>query len=70
VKRLMKGVPGIGEVRADSRSQKIDVLFDAAQVEPAEIAERLGEAGYETRVADGPVYRSDTKQTKSEDVAT
>lgn len=51
VKRLFKGVPGVGEVRADWRSQKIDVLFDTRQVEPAAIAERLGEAGYETRVA-------------------
>ena len=53
VKRLMKGVPGVGEARADSRSQKIDVLFDAAQIEPAAIAERLSEAGYETRIAAG-----------------
>ena len=51
VKRLMKSVPGVGEVRADWRSQKIDVLFDAAQTEPAAMAERLSEAGYETRVA-------------------
>ena len=53
VKRLMKGVPGVGEVRADSRTQKIDVLFDDAQVGPASMIERLGEAGYETRIAAG-----------------
>ena len=53
VKRLMKGVPGVGEVRADSRSQRIDVLFDSAQIAPAVIVERLGEAGYETRIATG-----------------
>ena len=53
VKRLLKGVPGVGEVRADWRSQRIDVLFNAAQIEPASIAARLAEAGYETRVGDG-----------------
>lgn len=51
VKRLLKGAPGVGEVRADARSQKINVLFDAARLEPAAIAQHLRKAGYETRVA-------------------
>jgi copper chaperone len=50
VKRLLKVVPGIGEVRADSRTQNVKVLFDAARLEPAAIIERLREAGYETKV--------------------
>lgn len=49
VRRLMKGLPGVSEVRADWRSQTVEVLFDSAKVEPAAIAERLAGAGYETR---------------------
>lgn len=42
VERLPKGLPGIGQVRAQSDNQRIEVLFDAAVVELATIAERLG----------------------------
>jgi copper chaperone len=50
VERLLKGLQGVAKVRAQARSQRIKVLFDAAALEPAAIAERLGEAGYQTRV--------------------
>ena len=50
VERLLKGLPGVGQVRAQSGNQRIEVLFDTAVLEPAAIAERLGQAGYETRV--------------------
>jgi copper chaperone len=51
VARLLKTVQGVGQVRAQADSQRVDVLFDAAVLEPRSIAERLSEAGYETKVA-------------------
>ena len=50
VERLLKSLQGVGRVRAQARNQHIDVLFDTALLDPAAIAERLGEVGYETRV--------------------
>jgi len=50
VERLLKAVRGVVQVRAQAKSQRIEVLFDSAVAEPAVIAERLGEAGYETRI--------------------
>ncbi len=51
VARLLKTVQGVGQVRAQADRQRVDVLFDAAVLEPRSIAERLSEAGYETKVA-------------------
>jgi copper chaperone len=51
VARLLKTVEGVGQVRAQADRQHIDVLFDAVVLDPALIAERLSEAGYETKVA-------------------
>lgn len=51
VARLLKTVDGIGQVRAHADRQRIDVLFDAAVLDPTSIAARLSEAGYETKVA-------------------
>lgn len=51
VKRLLRGLAGVGQVRADWRSQRIGVLFDAAALDPTVIAERLRRAGYETTIA-------------------
>jgi len=51
VVRLLKGVDGVGQVHAHAETQRIDVLFDAKMLEPQSIAERLSEAGYETKVA-------------------
>ena len=50
VERLLKALQGVGQVRAQTHNQRIKVLFDAAVLEPTAIAERLGEAGYQTRV--------------------
>ncbi len=50
VERLLKPLQGVSKVRAQARNQLIDVLFDTAVLEAATIAERLSQAGYETRV--------------------
>ncbi len=50
VERLLKAQRGVEQVRAQARNQRIEVLFDAALLEANAIAERLGEAGYQTRV--------------------
>ncbi|ODS53466.1 MAG: ATPase P [Acidobacteria bacterium SCN 69-37] len=51
VTRLLKTLEGVGHVRAQAEAQRIEVLFDAAVLEPRRIADRLNEAGYETTVA-------------------
>ncbi len=51
VARLLTTLQGVGQVRARADGQRIEVLFDAAVLEPRSIAERLSEAGYETKVA-------------------
>jgi len=51
VARLLKTLEGVGQVRAQAETQRIDVLFDAALLEPQTIAQRLSDAGYETKVA-------------------
>lgn len=51
VERLLKALPGVGKVRAQARNQRIEVLFDAAVLDAAAIAERIGKAGYQTRVS-------------------
>ena len=47
--RLLKAVKGVERVRARAASQRVEVQFDAAVLQPAAIAERLRTAGYETR---------------------
>lgn len=52
VERLLRAVQGVRKVRASARTQRIEVLLDTAVLaEPATIAERLAEAGYETKVS-------------------
>lgn len=51
VDRLLKGVRGIRQVRAQAKNQRIEVLFDTAVLDTSAITERLGAAGYETKVA-------------------
>lgn len=51
VTRLLKTLEGVGQVRAQADNQRIDVLFDAGVLQPDAIAERLRDAGYETKVA-------------------
>jgi copper chaperone len=50
IERLLKALPGVDKVRAQARKQRIEVLFDAAVLEATAIAERLGKAGYKTKV--------------------
>lgn len=50
VEDLLKGLEGVGQVRAQARKQRIEVLFDTAKLDATAIAERLSQAGYETRV--------------------
>ena len=50
VESLLKSLQGVRKVRAQARKQRIEVLFDAAVLEATAIAERLGTAGYQTRV--------------------
>jgi copper chaperone CopZ len=50
VEHALKAVAGVDQVRADARTQRIRVLFDATKVSATVIAERLSQAGYEIRV--------------------
>jgi copper chaperone CopZ len=50
VQRLLNALPGVQQVRAQARKQRIEVLFDAAKLETKVIAERLSEAGYQTKI--------------------
>ena len=50
VEDLLKGLEGVSQVRARASKQRIEVLFDSARLDAAAIAERLGKAGYETKV--------------------
>lgn len=54
VERMLKALQGVTKVRAEAPSQRIEVLFDAAVLESAAIAKRLGDAGYETGVRTMP----------------
>lgn len=50
VERMLKALPGVGQARAHAQNQQIEILFDTATLEASAIAERLGQAGYETKV--------------------
>jgi len=50
VEHALKALPGVGQVRAKARSQRIEVLFDAAKLDAAAIAERISKAGYQSQV--------------------
>lgn len=49
VQHMLKALPGVDQVRAHSRSQRVEVLFDASVLNAGDLAKRLNEAGYETR---------------------
>ena len=51
---LLKGLDGVRQVHAHAKNQRVEVLFDAASLETATIADRLRRAGYETRVESSP----------------
>jgi copper chaperone len=50
VERLLKALPGVRQARAKAPTQTIEVLFDTAVLEPNAVADRLGKAGYQTRI--------------------
>jgi copper chaperone len=50
VEHALKTLEGVGKVRAQARTQRVEVLFNAAVLDAAAIAERIGKAGYQTRV--------------------
>lgn len=50
VERLLKTLQGVGQVRAQAHTQRIEVLFDTAVLDANAIAERVRQTGYQTRV--------------------
>lgn len=50
VEHVLKGVQGVGQVRAHARNQCIEILFDTGVLDANAIVKRIGEAGYQTRV--------------------
>ena len=53
VVRVLKSLTGIQHVSADASSQRIEVLFDPAELEESVIVDRLGLLGYTTETT-GP----------------
>lgn len=53
VRRLLKGLAGVADARADSGKQRIEVLFDSATIDLEAITGRLAAAGYDARILDG-----------------
>lgn len=51
VQTVLADLPGVRKVKAQARKQRVEVLFDPSQVQETAIAERLREAGYESRGA-------------------
>lgn len=51
VETLLGDMQGVRKVRAQARKQRVEVLFDPTQVDSTSIADRLREAGYETKAA-------------------
>lgn len=50
VEGMLKALRGVIQVRAQARSQRIEVVLDTASLDATAIGERLAEAGYDTRV--------------------
>lgn len=50
IEGLLKQLEGVAQVHAKARNQRVEVLFDATKLEPNTIAERLANAGYQTRL--------------------
>ena len=51
IEGLLKNLEGVDKVRAKSRSQRVEVLFDATRLDAETIAKSLGNAGYQTRIS-------------------
>lgn len=50
VERTLKEQQGVQKVRANARTQRVEVLFDAAMLDAPAIAERIGKAGYQAKI--------------------
>ena len=59
IERLLKNLEGVDKVRAKSRNQRVEVLFDTTRLEADTIAEHLGNAGYQTRLRSSPSDSAD-----------
>ena len=51
VQGLLRTLPGVKQVRAQTHDQRIEVLFETTIVKPDAITIGLAEAGYEARAA-------------------
>ena len=49
VEGLLKSLPGVRQVRAQARNQRIEVLFDATALDTDAITAGLAKAGYEAK---------------------
>ncbi len=54
VEQALKKVPGVEQVRAKSSNQRVRVMFDSTVLDANAIAERIANAGYQTRVVSAP----------------
>jgi copper chaperone len=50
VERTLKTIEGVDKVRANARSQRIEVLFEATKLDTAAIAERIAKTGYQMKI--------------------
>lgn len=50
IEKLLKSVDGVDKARAHMKNQRIDVLYDSAVVDAAALADRIDQAGYQTKV--------------------
>jgi copper chaperone CopZ len=50
IEGLLKRLEGVEKVRAKARNQHVEVLFDTTRLDANTIADRLGTAGYKTKV--------------------
>ncbi len=53
VDRALKRLPGVREVEASHKSQRIEVGYDPGRVDQEQLRERLGLLGYEVEPAEG-----------------
>ena len=58
IERVLKAVQGIRQVRAEASSQRIQVLFETAEIEESAIRNHLRSLGYTTEAAIRPAPQS------------
>lgn len=51
IEGALKRLPGVDNVRARARNQRIEVLFDGERLDADLIAARVDEVGYKTKVS-------------------